>query len=432
VGQKSPARGSRLQRGRGLSRAAVGLIAVALAACGTPASAPPPVHTKPARAPAPVVTAEPDAAPPQDATSEPAPDKRWGPPENPPPGATTTASGLVYEILEASDGQGKTPDPDDEVDIEYTEWGAADGEQLDSDQTRVVLSTLDAGFREALALMRPGQRARFWVPAALTVRPIAVIRDIELSGVYVIPKPPPDVDRPPRDARRLGKGLRYKILARGQGPRGATGGDRVTVHYSGWTTDGKMFDSSVSRGQPATFSPNQVIQGWTMVLAKMRVGDRWRVWIPEKLAYQGRPGVPQGMLVFDLEVLKIDKAPAPPKTPRHVRRPPRDAKKTASGLRYKLIGPRKPGGARPDASSTVEVHYSGWTTDGKMFDSSITRGKAARFPLTAVIEGWREGILLMRVGERLRMWIPEELAYQGKPGRPAGMLVFDVELLGVE
>ena len=83
------------------------------------------------------------------------------------------------------------------------------------------------------------------------------------------------------------------------------------------------------------------------------------------------------------------------------------------------------------ANDTVKVHYTGWTTDGKMFDSSVQRGTPATFGLKQVIKGWTEGLQLMQTGEKTRLWIPEELAYQGKPGRPAGMLVFDVELIEI-
>ena len=74
------------------------------------------------------------------------------------------------------------------------------------------------------------------------------------------------------------------------------------------------------------------------------------------------------------------------------------------------------------------MHYTGWTTDGKMFDSSYSRGKPSTFGVNQVIKGWSEGVQLMVVGEKRRLWIPQELAYRGQPGRPAGMLVFDIEL----
>ena len=79
------------------------------------------------------------------------------------------------------------------------------------------------------------------------------------------------------------------------------------------------------------------------------------------------------------------------------------------------------------------MHYSGWTTDGKLFDSSVVRGESIVFPLNQVIAGWTEGVQLMVVGEKRRLWIPAKLAYGETPpaGAPAGTLVFDVELIDI-
>jgi FKBP-type peptidyl-prolyl cis-trans isomerase len=87
----------------------------------------------------------------------------------------------------------------------------------------------------------------------------------------------------------------------------------------------------------------------------------------------------------------------------------------------------------PKASDTVTVHYSGWTTAGKLFDSSVTRGEPASFGLNQVIKGWTEGVQLMVTGEKRRFWIPAKLAYGENPGggAPGGTLVFDVELLEI-
>ena len=81
----------------------------------------------------------------------------------------------------------------------------------------------------------------------------------------------------------------------------------------------------------------------------------------------------------------------------------------------------------------VEVHYTGWRTDGKMFDSSVINKQPARFTLTGVIPGWTEGVQLMVEGEKRRLWIPAKLAYgeSPPPGAPAGTLVFDVELIAI-
>jgi hypothetical protein len=122
--------------------------------------------------------------------------------------------------------------------------------------------------------------------------------------------------------------------------------------------------------------------------------------------------------------------PAPPAPP-DVAAFPMDADRTASGLVSRVIKAGT-GQKKPTANSVVTVHYTGWTTDGKSFDSSITRGKPAQFPLNRVIPGWTEGIQLMVEGEERRLWIPESLAYKGQPGKPAGTLVFDVELISIK
>src|SRR5258707_1386063 len=77
------------------------------------------------------------------------------------------------------------------------------------------------------------------------------------------PAAPPDVAAPPADAARMRSVLYTKVLSRGVGARKPYQTSRVTVNYTGWTTDGKMFDSSVMRGQPATFKLDEVIKGWT-------------------------------------------------------------------------------------------------------------------------------------------------------------------------
>lgn len=239
---------------------------------------------------------------------------------------------------------------------------------------------------------------------------------------------PSDVAAPPADAAKTASGLAWKVLQAGTGEEKPGVDSVVTVHYTGWTTDGKSFDSSIKRGKPASFPLKRVIPGWTEGLQLMHKGEKVRFWIPEELAYKGKPGRPQGMLVFDVELLSWTD---PPAAPEDVAAPPKDAKKTKSGLAYRSLAAGT-GTTHPSASSKVTVHYSGWTTDGQMFDSSVMRGKPATFPLSQVIAGWTEGLQLMVPGEKMRFWIPEDLAYKGQPGKPAGMLVFDVELIEIQ
>ena len=117
---------------------------------------------------------------------------------------------------------------------------------------------------------------------------------------------PADVAAPPPDASTTASGLASKVIAPGTGTRHPTATSRVKVHYSGWTTDGQMFDSSVARNEPVSFGLNQVIAGWTEGVQLMVEGETRRLWIPERLAYRGQRGAPQGLLVFDVELIRIE------------------------------------------------------------------------------------------------------------------------------
>ena len=77
------------------------------------------------------------------------------------------------------------------------------------------------------------------------------------------------------------------------------------------------------------------------------------------------------------------------------------------------------------------MHYTGWTSEGRLFDSSHARSMPSLFALNRVMAGWRECVLMMRVGETRRCWVPQALAFNGQAGRPAGTVVFDIELLDV-
>jgi len=125
------------------------------------------------------------------------------------------------------------------------------------------------------------------------------------SDTVSIPAPA-DVAAPPADAIRTSTNLASKVLQAGTGTRHPRPNSRVTVHYTGWSTDGKMFDSSVAKGRPATLGLDEVIDGWTEGLQMMVEGEKRRFWIPGRLAYDGKPGRPQGMLVFDIELIRID------------------------------------------------------------------------------------------------------------------------------
>jgi FKBP-type peptidyl-prolyl cis-trans isomerase len=216
------------------------------------------------------------------------------------------------------------------------------------------------------------------------------------------------------------------VLSQGTGTEHPGPYDVVVAKYTGWTKDGKMFDSSVVRNGAVSFPVNRVIPGWAEAIQLMVAGEKRRVWIPEKLAYKGKE--PKGMLVFEIELVSF--SPSALSAPPDVKAAPADATRTRSGLAWKSLK-EGTGTKRPGSSSTVTVHYTGWTTDGKMFDSSVERGQPSTFPLNGVIAGWTEGLQLMVEGQKVRFWIPERLAYRGER-EPYGVLVFDVELIKIQ
>lgn len=113
--------------------------------------------------------------------------------------------------------------------------------------------------------------------------------------------------------KQLASGLQYKVVTAGTG-KSPTAEDTVQVHYTGKLINGRTFDSSVERGEPATFGVSQVIPGWNQALQEMKVGDKWMLYIPPNLAYgeQGTPsrgpdeGIgPNEVLIFEVELLAI-------------------------------------------------------------------------------------------------------------------------------
>jgi FKBP-type peptidyl-prolyl cis-trans isomerase len=359
----------------------------------------------------------------------------------PPADAKRTASGLAYKVIKK--GTTKKPQASSIVEMNYTGW-STDGRMIDTTTkrkkpARMAVSQAMAGWAEGLQLMGTGEVTRFWIPAELAYKDQPgkpqgmLVYELELVSVIPGPVTPPDLKSPAAGGRKSPSGVVVNTLKAGTGKDHPQDGAKVELQYSGWTAaDGKMFDSTFVRGEPAKFPLSGAVpKGLVEGIQQMVKGEKARLWIPEELAASQRPGSPKGMLVFDVELLGFENPPPPIPAPPDVAAPPADAQKTASGLAYKVLT-KGTGTAKPATTSRVKVNYTGWTTDGKMFDSSVQRGQPAEFPLSGVIKGWTEGLQLMVVGETTRFWIPVELAYNNKPGRPAGMLVFDVELLEIK
>jgi FKBP-type peptidyl-prolyl cis-trans isomerase len=241
---------------------------------------------------------------------------------------------------------------------------------------------------------------------------------------------PADVAAAPADAEKSEAGVACKSLKAGEGDK-PTDNDTVKIHYTAWTSDGETVDTTTTRKAPKLVRmAKPPIPGWGDAIKMMQPGEKRLCWIPESLAYMGRKGAPAGQITYEIELVEVLRAP---QTPEDVAEPPKDAKKTNSGLAYKVLT-QGTGDKHPRKWDRVRVHYSGWTTDGKMFDSSVQRGAPSSFPLDRVIKGWTEGVQLMVAGEKRRFWIPGALAYDNssRADAPKGMLVFDIELLEIK
>ncbi|HEX3111015.1 MAG TPA: FKBP-type peptidyl-prolyl cis-trans isomerase [Thermoanaerobaculia bacterium] len=244
-----------------------------------------------------------------------------------------------------------------------------------------------------------------------------------LPAMAQIPAPPPpsDLKTPPST-----EALPMKVLAPGTGTQHPNDDDFVHVRYAVWkASNGSVIDYTRTT-MPAFVQMSKLLPGMRQMFEAMTPGERRRAWISSEL---GAGKIAAGE-TFVVEGELVDIVP-PPTTPPDVAAPPADATVTKSGLAYKILQPGS-GTVHPKRSSTVKVNYTGWTSDGKMFDTSVVRDEPAEFPLDAVIPGWTEGLELMTEGEKARFWIPGNLAYKNEPGKPHGMLVFDVELVRIK
>lgn len=364
--------------------------------------------------------------------------------KTPPPDATKTASGLVYKKITTNDA-GQKPKRNDIVMVNYTGWRPSTGETFFTNRSRgqampLNLANTAPGFVEAMQLLKKGEKAMLWVPPSIGYKGEAsaaretLVYEVEVVDINPAPEIPTDVVAPPARTETTKSGVRYIVVRPGTGPAKPRSFDTATYHFTAWEADGRMFETTEVKKRPTTIAPYRQPAALEELLTAMTTGERIRFWTTaDKLAPSGKPtpGMPQGAVCGEIELLSVEKGIEPPATPSDVAKPPGDAKKSPKGVFYKVLKAGK-GGSKPKPSDTVKVNYTGWTTDGRMFDSSTLRNQPAEFSLQGVIAGWTDGIPLMSVGDKFRFWVPEALAYKGAPGRPQGMLVFDVELLEIK
>lgn len=352
----------------------------------------------------------------------------------------TTASGLQYGVLTAGREE-PPPAANDVVIVHYTGW-LTNGTRFDSSRDRdepfrTPLDGVIAGWIEGLQLMAPGARYKFVIPPALgygdrVVSSIpansTLVFDVELLEVIRMPRFRP-ADQDKQQTRE--SGLKYEVVKKGTGPA-CSPGDGVSFRFALFSVDGEL--------KVCTEQNNQRLSGTRDTLAfpflqelmdLMQVGDVFRVEVPAELCQKDRPiaGLPPGATtVWEIELLGSTGVP------KFQASDPKNLKTTDSGLQYEVI--KEGTGKRPTATSRVLAHYTGWFTDGKVFDSSYRRGLPSEFGLDQVIKGWTEGLQLMQEGAEYQFVIPSELAY-GSEGRgeaipPNATLVFRVVLLEVK
>lgn len=237
------------------------------------------------------------------------------------------------------------------------------------------------------------------------------------------------VENPPADAQKTASGLAYIIETPGTGTVHPTDNDMVKMTAVYWTKDSEQAKPGYL-ALPNAPKPMAllVVPGLHEALTMMTTGQKMKVWIPEKQAFKPSPDKPKGPLMVELVLLDVIPLPA---TPANVAAAPADAEKTKSGLASKVLKPGT-GTTHPKSTSTVTVHYSLWTPDGKMVESSVVTGPPVTFQLDKVIKGWTEGVQLMATGEKRVFWVPGKLAYDGVAGKPQGTLVFEIELLAID
>ena len=350
-----------------------------------------------------------------------------------PDDANVTESGLASTILTAGTGNEK-PTATSTVTVHYTGWKSSDSSMFDSsvvrgEPTSFPLNQVIAGWTEGVQLMVPGEKRRFWIPQELAYGPEVpgsgrpggqLVFDVELIKF----EKGPEAIKVPADAQKTESEIAYVITQAGDGdtPKAE---QTVEFHFTFLDPEGKSLQSSRQTG-PQTAPMNKLPPFFTEIFSLLQPGAKADAFIPGSLL-----GAPYELVKCELELLAVKETiPAPP-VPEDVAAVPADAKKTDSGLAYKVLRTAD-SNEKPTATSTVTVHYSGWETNGELFDSSIVRGETISFPLQQVIKGWTEGVQLMSKGDSFRFWIPQDLAYGPKQegsGRPGGLLVFDVELI---
>ena len=357
----------------------------------------------------------------------------------------TLPSGLIYSVL-APGGPGQAPRHGEMVTVHYTGW-LTNGTVFDSSRDRGApaswpVGNLIAGWNEALKLMTPGARWKLTVPPALgygaagsapTIPGSAtLIFDVEL--ISVVRMPDFRAGDPARQTTTA-SGLVYELLKSGEGPT-ARLTDMVELDIALWNPQGKLIQSAGYGSAPV----RAVVDKLSLACLKeaiqlLKQGGRIWMTAPAALAFGAQspsPDLPPSSpTIWEVGLLAIVKPlPCPP----FAKSLPGAARKLPSGLEIEVLAEGT--GRSPKIGESITVHYAGWLTNGTLFDSSFATGSPRTFHLGRVIQGWNEGLQLVKEGGKVRLTVPGAIAY-GPGGNPeAGIgpnatLIFYVELIKI-
>jgi len=359
----------------------------------------------------------------------------------------TSASGLKYTVYEINKKALKC-DSGDNISVHYV-GKLSDGSIFDDSYSREQPISFNLGqgrvikgWDEGLQYLHLGDSALFIIPPDIAYGSRSVGKIPANSTLYFTVKvvalkkglKPWNISKAKKV--KLDSAFSYAIVQKGNG-EAVQVGDRAFVQYSGYFTNGKIFDSSHLNGDKAfgfILGRHRVIQGWEKGVLGMKVGEKRQITIPYKLAYgkEGRvPIPPKTDLVFDVELEKIEKIEYPKFDTQG-----KDTITTSTGLKYIVIDSTEGQIVKP--YDTVVILYVGSFLDKRVFDSSYDRKDSLVFTVAEgkVIHGLDEGLLKMRKGEKFRFIIPYSQAY-GEEGRPPlipkkSNLIFDVYLQNVK
>lgn len=305
------------------------------------------------------------------------------------------------------------------------------------------------GWERGLLGMKVGEIRKLSIPYQLAygdreIGPIPPRSDLYFEVELVSAAPPlkPDdfSDSKKANWKKIENGVFYWDEKTGTGTQAAQG-TRVQVHYTGWLASGRKFSSSKDYGKPLTtvLGGGRLIAGWEIGLDGIAPGAvRWLKISPSMgygaKSYSAIP--PNSTLIFRVEMENVDRDNALAETMDFFPNLEKlDLQDGPEGLRYAIIHEGEGEGAKP--GQNVRVHYTGFLSDGKKFDSSRDRGQIFNFPLGKgnVIRGWDLGVEGMLPGEKRVLVIPPELGYGNRGGGPIpgnATLVFVVEYLGAQ